>query len=77
MTPRISLVAENLPLRQQLIVLQRSVKRPKLWNRDRLFWIVLCRLWNGGHSSLPGTESLMDIDAARALESRRGLERRL
>jgi putative transposase len=35
---------ENLALRQQLAVLRRSVKRPRLRPRDRLFWIILKRL---------------------------------
>ena len=35
--PRASLAAENLALRQQLIVLRRSVRRPKLHNHDRVF----------------------------------------
>ena len=43
--PHATLAAENLALRQQLIVLHRSVKRPKLRNRDRIFWILLSRLW--------------------------------
>ena len=34
--PRASLAAENLALRQQVIVLRRSVRRPKLRNRDRV-----------------------------------------
>ncbi len=50
--PRASLAAENLALRQQVIVLRRSVRRPKLRNRDRVFWILLCRFWNGWRSSL-------------------------
>ncbi len=33
-----------LALYQQLAVLQRSIPRPRLRNRDRLFWIVLARL---------------------------------
>ena len=42
---RIALVAENLALRQQLIVLQRSVKaRPRIRRQDRLFWVWLSRL---------------------------------
>ena len=44
---RAALAAENLALRQQLAVLKRSVKRPKLRTRDRLFWILLSRLWKG------------------------------
>ena len=56
---RAALMAENLALRQQLIVLQRSVKRPKLRTRDRIFWGWLSRLWSGWRSALafvqPGT----------------------
>ncbi len=51
-TTHTALAAENLVLRQQLIVLRRSVKRPQLRNRDRLFWIVVCRLWKHWRSSL-------------------------
>ena len=41
-----ALVAENLALRQQLIVLQRSVKaRARIRRRDRIFWVWLSRLW--------------------------------
>ena len=35
---RAALAMENLALRQQLTVLERSVKRPALWQRDRIFW---------------------------------------
>ncbi len=42
--PRLSLVTENLALRQQLVVLRRKTSRPGLRNRDRLFWVVLSRL---------------------------------
>jgi hypothetical protein len=41
---RAALAAENLSLRQQLLVLQRSVKRPELRKRDRIFWSWLSRL---------------------------------
>ena len=34
--PRAGIVAENLALRQQIIVLQRSVKRPRLRQGDRI-----------------------------------------
>jgi hypothetical protein len=48
--PHGRLVLENLALRQQLGVLRRQVKRPRLGNSDRLFWVVFARLvagWRG------------------------------
>ena len=45
--PRLALAAEILALRQQLTVLNRTVKRPPLRSRDRLFWVVLSKLWSG------------------------------
>jgi hypothetical protein len=44
---REALAAENLALRQQIAVLQRSAKRPGLRQRDRILWIWLSRLWRG------------------------------
>jgi len=38
-----SLVAENLCRRQQLLVLRRQHKRPRLRDTDRRFWILACR----------------------------------
>ena len=49
---RAALVAENLALRHQIVILQRSVKRPRLHRRDRVFWVWLSRLWRGWRSSL-------------------------
>jgi hypothetical protein len=49
---RATLAAENLALHHQLIVLQHSVKRPKLRPRDRLFWVWLACLWPYWRSSL-------------------------
>ena len=49
---RANLVAENLALRQQLAVLQRNTKRPKIRNSDRIFWAWLSRLWKGWRSTL-------------------------
>ena len=49
---RSNLVAENLALRQQLAVLRRNTKRPKLRNSDRIFWAWLSRLWKGWRSTL-------------------------
>ena len=50
--PRATLLAENLALRHQLGVLQRSVRRPRLRQRDRIFWVWLSRLWADWRSSL-------------------------
>jgi putative transposase len=47
-----TLAAEDVALRQQLIVLQRSVKRTRLRRRDRLFWVWLCGLWRDWSSCL-------------------------
>ena len=38
------LIADNLCLRQQLLVLQRRKPRPRLKDADRRFW-VLARRW--------------------------------
>jgi hypothetical protein len=42
-----SLRLENIALRHQLFVYQRTIKRPKLCSSDRLFWAGLSRLWLG------------------------------
>ena len=44
---RRALVLENLALRHQLAVLQRAAPRPRLRTSDRLFWVLLSRLWSG------------------------------
>jgi transposase InsO family protein len=42
-----ALVLENLALRHQLGVLQRTAPRPRLRASDRVFWVLLARLWHG------------------------------
>jgi len=49
---RAALQLENLALRHQLGVLQRSVKRPKLAAADRLLWVWLSQAWGDWRSAL-------------------------
>ncbi len=47
-----NLTAKNLALHQQLIVLNRSIKRPQIKTKDRLFWIILFLFWKNWQDSL-------------------------
>jgi len=49
---RSELALENLALRQQLAVLNRRHRRPKLWKLDRVFWLQLSRSWEGWKETL-------------------------
>ncbi len=63
---RRSLALENLALRQQLAVVQRSVKRPRLSNVDRGLWVLWRRVWTEWDSVL-----VHQARHRRALASRR------
>jgi putative transposase len=43
---------ENIALRHQLSVYVREKKRPRLRDRDRLFWIALKKIWKDWRSAL-------------------------
>ena len=47
-----NLAFENIALRHQIAVLQRSVERPKIHRRDRILWSWLLRLWPRWRSAL-------------------------
>ena len=50
---RAALQLENLALRHQIVVRQRSVKnRPKLTAADRILWSWLCGIWSDWRSAL-------------------------
>ena len=42
---RRDLLLENLALRQQLVVLKQRCPRPQVSTSDKLFWVILRRLW--------------------------------
>ncbi len=46
------LAVENLVLRQQLAILKQRNPRPRLTDTDRLFWVLLTRLWSGWREAL-------------------------
>ena len=50
--PRRHLLLENLALRHQLSVLQRSVPKPRLRIADRFLWVLPQQFWSGCHPLL-------------------------
>jgi len=42
---RRDLALENLALRQQLAILNRSTSRPRLTQADRAFWVTMSRIF--------------------------------
>jgi transposase InsO family protein len=49
---RRDLILENLALRQQLVALKRRRPQPRLVAIDRLFWVMLRRIWRGWRQAL-------------------------
>lgn len=47
-----ALAIEVASLQHQIMVLKRSVRRPKINNSDRIFWVVLRKLWPDWRRSL-------------------------
>ena len=47
-----NLTARNLALYQQLVALNRSIRKPQIKTKDRLFWIILYLFWNNWQESL-------------------------
>jgi hypothetical protein len=46
------LVLENVALRQQLNAMKRSIKRPQIRTKDRLFWVLFSRFWSNWQEPL-------------------------
>ncbi len=58
------LLLEVASLRQQLTVYKRTVSRPRLRDRDRLFRVILSRLWKDWKSTLAIVKPETAIDWA-------------
>jgi putative transposase len=58
---RSRLTLENVALRQQIIVLKRSVKRAKIEDSDRIFWILMRRLLDTWRDTLKIVEPETEI----------------
>lgn len=48
-----TIIAKNIALKHQLAVLKRKVKRPIIYNQDRLLWVWISRIWNKIFSYYP------------------------
>ena len=82
------LALENLALRQHLAVWKARQPRPRLTERDRIFWVVLARLWKNWRSSLgaggaardrgavapPGLQALLGMEESTPMGSARDWE---
>ena len=49
---RRQLALENLALRQQLVMLKQSVKRPRVSTIDRVFWVLFSKYVDGWRAML-------------------------
>ena len=65
---RAKLSLELVALRHQLVVLQRTVQRPHIHNDDRLFWIVVSRIWKGWRQALTFVQPETGFQDVLALE---------
>jgi len=50
--PKALLIADNLCLRQQLLLLHRRKPRPRPEDADRRFWVLVCRWFADWQASL-------------------------
>ena len=50
--PQRELALQNLAFRQQLAIVQRKTKSPKLPKANRASWVALCGLWPDWQSAL-------------------------
>ena len=53
---RQDLILENLAVRHQIAVLERTARRPALRDRDRRLWSLLAQEWMGWRTPLPSVQ---------------------
>ena len=79
--PQAILALENAALRQQLAACLRTQRRTRLCASDRVFWVVLCRLWSGWPRPLvivkPATVLGWHRNGFRAMWRRKSRSRRI
>ena len=63
---RYNLGIEILALRQQLGVIQRKQPRPRLRIQDRIFWVLIRRLWSAWRNVLAIVKPEMVVGWRRA-----------
>ena len=56
---------ENLALREQLEIFQRSVRHPNIPQKDRLFWVCLRKVWKEWKSATDFAQT--DIGEAQGI----------
>ena len=64
---RAALVAENLCLKQQLVVLKRRQARPRLRDADRPYWVLACQWFSESRRTLNLVQA--DTDGSASMES--------
>src|SRR5207245_11586840 len=64
---------ENLALREQLAIFQRSVRHPKIRLMDRVFWVCLRKVWKDWKSVLVivRPETVLDWQRKRKRQEQR------
>ncbi len=67
---------ENLALREQLTIFQRSVRPPRIRPTDRLFWVCLRKVWKEWKSALVivRPETVLDLWFAKTRSAFKGLK---
>ncbi len=64
---RAGLIAKNLCLRQQLVVLKRRQAKARLRDADHPYWVLACQWFSGSRRTLNVVQP--DMDGSASMES--------